>query len=76
MNTAFINYLLPAIMYEKKTRTKTDHPEYWVNDCFQHSHITAFQQRERGAGLSYDTGLPVCSLDDFHCDFFCNRKKV
>ncbi len=76
MDFTFINDLLSSIIYEKKTRTKTGYPEHRDDDCFQYSYFSSVQQRERNSGLSYDPGLPVRRLDDFHCDFISHCKKV
>lgn len=76
MNAVIHQLSFIKIIYEKKTRTKTYHTERRTYDCFQHSYFIAFQQGQGSFGLPYDPDLPVRGLDDFHCDFFCNCKKV
>ncbi len=72
----FSNYLFSIITYEKETRTKTDYPEHRINDCFQYSHLTSFQQRKGSFRVPDDFNLPVRSLDDFHSHLIDHRKKV
>jgi hypothetical protein len=67
--------IFSIIIYEKKTRTKTDYPEHRINDCFQYSCFTSFQQRKGSFRVSHDSDLPVRCLDDFHRDFIVIVKK-